>query len=73
MRFDLMRASLSSQMYRKTKVVCTMGPKCWSEEGLEALLDAGLGVARFNFSHGEHAAHQEVLDRFRKVRSPKHV
>ena len=42
-------------------------PKCWSEEGLGALLDAGLGVARFNFSHGEHAAHQEVLDRFRKV------
>eukprot|EP00966_Prymnesium_polylepis_P315289 7284926-Prymnesium_polylepis.1 len=44
-----------------------MGPKCWSEEGIGALLDAGLGVARFNFSHGEHAAHQEVLDRFRKV------
>ena len=52
---------------RKTKVICTMGPKCWSEEGIGALLDAGLGVARFNFSHGEHAAHQEVLDRFRKV------
>eukprot|EP00854_Cymbomonas_tetramitiformis_P018552 gene18553-22149_t len=44
-----------------------MGPKCWSEEKLAALLDAGMGVARFNFSHGEHAAHQEVLDRFRKV------
>ena len=49
------------------QVICTMGPKCWSEEGIGALLDAGLGVARFNFSHGEHAAHQEVLDRFRKV------
>eukprot|EP00294_Goniomonas_avonlea_P005538 CAMPEP_0114562686 /NCGR_PEP_ID=MMETSP0114-20121206/12670_1 /TAXON_ID=31324 /ORGANISM="Goniomonas sp, Strain m" /LENGTH=780 /DNA_ID=CAMNT_0001748405 /DNA_START=69 /DNA_END=2407 /DNA_ORIENTATION=+ len=56
---------------RKTKVLCTMGPKCWSAEGLAALLDAGLNVARFNFSHGEHAAHLEVLDRFRKVCSDK--
>ena len=48
-----------------------MGPKCWSEEGMGGLIDAGLGVARFNFSHGEHAAHQEVLDRFRKVCASK--
>eukprot|EP00854_Cymbomonas_tetramitiformis_P018551 gene18552-22148_t len=59
--------SQSLSPLRKTKIVCTMGPKCWSEEKLAALLDAGMGVARFNFSHGEHAAHQEVLDRFRKV------
>ncbi|PNG99389.1 Pyruvate kinase, cytosolic isozyme, partial [Tetrabaena socialis] len=52
---------------RKTKVVCTLGPACWSEEGLAALLDAGMDVARFNFSHGTHAAHQEVLDRLHKV------
>jgi pyruvate kinase len=38
--------------YRKTKTVCTMGPKCWSEEGMRSLLQAGMGVARFNFSHG---------------------
>eukprot|EP00966_Prymnesium_polylepis_P289358 6684177-Prymnesium_polylepis.1 len=44
-----------------------MGPKCWSEEGLSALIDSGMSIARFNFSHGDHAAHQEVLDRFRKV------
>ena len=53
---------------RKTKVVCTLGPACWSEEGLAALLDAGMNVARFNFSHGSHASHQEVLDRLKKVR-----
>jgi pyruvate kinase len=34
---------------RKTKIVCTMGPKCWSEEGLAKLLDAGMNVARLNF------------------------
>jgi pyruvate kinase len=44
-----------------------MGPASWSEEGLGKLLDAGMNVARFNFSHGTHAAHQEVLDRLRKV------
>jgi len=52
---------------RKTKIVCTLGPACWSEEGLGKLLDAGMNVARFNFSHGAHADHQAVLDRLRKV------
>ncbi|GIL58673.1 hypothetical protein Vafri_13670 [Volvox africanus] len=56
---------------RKTKIVCTLGPSCWSEEGLTQLLDAGMDVARFNFSHGTHAAHQEVLDRLRKVAEVK--
>lgn len=52
---------------RATNIFCTLGPACWSEEKLAGLLDAGLGVARFNFSHGNHADHQAVLDRFRKV------
>ena len=53
--------------HRETKIVCTLGPACWSEEGIEKLLDAGLNIARFNFSHGDHAGHQAVLDRFRTV------
>jgi pyruvate kinase len=53
--------------YRKTNIVCTMGPKCWSLDGMRELLRAGMGVARFNFSHGDHAAHQEVLDRFHEA------
>lgn len=56
---------------RKTKILCTMGPKCWSEEGFGKLLDAGLNVARFNFSHGDHQAQQEVLDRVRGVMAAK--
>jgi pyruvate kinase len=52
---------------RKTKIVCTMGPKCWDEENLGKLLDAGMNIARFNFSHGSHEAHFEVLERYRKV------
>ncbi|KAJ1479369.1 pyruvate kinase [Baffinella frigidus] len=56
---------------RKTKIVCTMGPACWSEETLGRLMDAGMNIARFNFSHGDHAGHGEVLERFRKVAAPK--
>lgn len=45
---------------RCTKIICTLGPSCWSEEGMSKLLDAGCDIVRFNFSHGDHAAHQEV-------------
>ncbi|XP_061945916.1 pyruvate kinase, cytosolic isozyme-like [Populus nigra] len=47
---------------RKTKIVCTLGPQSRSVEMTERLLRAGMNVARFNFSHGTHAYHQETLD-----------
>jgi len=56
---------------RRTKIVCTMGPACWSEEGLATLMDAGMNVARFNFSHGSQEGHHEVLERLRKVAAEK--
>eukprot|EP01052_Picozoa_sp_SAG31_P032185 SAG31_NODE_3503_length_4189_cov_1.900978_5_plen_110_part_01 len=43
----------TSAQKRKTKIFCTLGPACWSEEGLAGLLDAGMNVCRFNFSHGD--------------------
>lgn len=49
----------------KTKIVCTLGPSSRSVEMLEKLLRAGMNVARFNFSHGTHAYHQETLDNLR--------
>eukprot|EP00892_Ulva_mutabilis_P005713 jgi/Ulvmu1/3513/UM162_0020.1 len=52
---------------RATRVVCTLGPACWGEEGMAGLLAAGCDIFRFNFSHGDHAGHLEVLERFRKV------
>ena len=51
----------------QTKIICTMGPKCWNEEKIAGLLDAGMTIARFNFSHGTHEMHLEVLERYRKV------
>ena len=54
-------------MDKKTKIVCTIGPSTDAPGVLEAMLRAGMNVARFNFSHGsyeEHAARmQAVRDR----------
>ncbi|EOY31653.1 Pyruvate kinase family protein isoform 2, partial [Theobroma cacao] len=49
----------------KTKIVCTLGPASRSVPMIEKLLRAGMNVARFNFSHGSHAYHQETLDNLR--------
>ena len=43
---------------KKTKVVCTMGPNTNNRELLRKLIQNGMDVARFNFSHGDHAEHK---------------
>ena len=52
-------------MTRRAKIVCTMGPATSSEEGIAALLDAGMNVARMNFSHGDYADHEVIYHRLR--------
>ena len=52
-------------MTRRAKIVCTMGPATSSEEGVAALLDAGMNVARMNFSHGDYADHKVIYERLR--------
>lgn len=52
---------------RKVKIVCTLGPACASPEMLEALLEAGMNVARFNFSHGDHETHGKTLGMLRDM------
>ena len=54
---------------RKTKIVCTIGPACDSEEMLRAMMLAGMNVARLNFSHGTHDEHQRRIDRIKKLRT----
>ncbi len=52
---------------RKTKIICTIGPASESEEKLRELMQAGMNVARFNFSHGCHEEHKKKYDRVIKV------
>lgn len=52
---------------RRTKIVCTIGPATNSEERLEALIRAGMNVARLNFSHGKQEEHAAVIARIRAI------
>ncbi len=56
---------------RKTKIVCTIGPASRSEAVLAKLMDAGMNVARLNFSHGSHQEHGETIARIRAVAREK--
>eukprot|EP00984_Skeletonema_dohrnii_P023349 scaffold12432_cov103-Skeletonema_dohrnii-CCMP3373.AAC.1 len=56
---------------RKTKIICTLGPACWEVSQLEQLIEAGMNVARFNFSHGDHEGHKACLDRLRQASKNK--
>ena len=47
---------------RKTKIICTIGPASENPETLEELMKAGMNVARFNFSHGDHAEQKKRFD-----------
>lgn len=52
---------------RKTKIVCTMGPAVKNLDTIKSLLQAGMNIARFNFSHGDHAYHKEMVDIVKKA------
>ena len=54
-------------MERKTKIVATLGPASDSPEMIRKLIERGLNVARFNFSHGTHAEHEERFWTVRKI------
>src|SRR5438552_1221285 len=49
----------------KTKLVCTIGPASDSPEVIAQILQAGMNVARLNFSHGEFTQHKLVIERLR--------
>jgi pyruvate kinase len=51
----------------RTKIVCTIGPATNSPEKMRALIQAGMSVARVNFSHGDRATHRETIARLREV------
>ncbi len=50
---------------RKVKIVCTLGPSSSSPEKITALIEAGMDIARLNFSHGTHAFHAGLISTIR--------
>lgn len=52
---------------KKTKIVCTMGPSTEDINVLRQLVQNGMNVARFNFSHGSHEYHREMIGKVRQV------
>jgi len=54
---------------RKCKIICTMGPNQSTVESLVKLIEAGMNVARLNFSHGDHDTHGAMVQRIREASS----
>lgn len=55
-------------MLKKTKIVCTIGPASRDADTMREMLEAGMNVARLNFSHGTHEEHRKTIETFRRVR-----
>ncbi|TGZ84082.1 pyruvate kinase [Ascodesmis nigricans] len=53
--------------YRRTSIICTIGPKTNSVERINELRSAGLNIARMNFSHGTYEYHKSVIDNVREA------
>ena len=60
---------------KKTKIVCTMGPNTNDLGIMRTLVKEGMDIARFNFSHGDHAEQKERMDALKKIREEegKHI
>lgn len=63
----LVQRLLRQQILRHAKIVCTIGPASDSEPVLAQLIEAGMNVARLNFSHGEAGWHRTVYERIRRL------
>lgn len=55
----------------QSKIVCTLGPACGTKEKLVAMIDAGMTIARFNFSHGDHESHGKMLSLLREAQTER--
>ena len=55
-------------MMRKTKIVCTIGPATDEDDIMRRIMQAGMNVARFNFSHGDYETHQKRYEQVVRLR-----
>jgi pyruvate kinase len=58
---------VATRHHPRTKIVCTLGPSSNTRDAFKSLVDAGLNVARINFSHSTHETHARVIEMVRGV------
>ena len=56
---------------RRTKIICTLGPSSSDPVTVGKMLDAGMNVARLNFSHGTHESHRKYIDMIKEIRQQR--
>ena len=56
---------------KKTKIICTMGPNTNDESLMRKLVQNGMDIARFNFSHGDHEEQKGRMDMLKKIREKR--
>src|SRR5882724_4176361 len=64
---QLATSTTTAPTERRTKIVCTLGPATNSPDAIAALVEAGMDVARLNFSHGTREEHAAVYGRVREA------
>jgi pyruvate kinase len=62
---------VSGSLLRRTKIIGTLGPASSSRKIIRSMLDAGMDVVRLNFSHGDHASHDLLIDHVRRISRDK--
>lgn len=62
-----------SLSFRKTKIVATIGPASWEKSQLKSMIEAGLNVARLNFSHGDFQQHAKTVQAIREASEELHA
>ena len=68
-----MRSTARRLTLKKTKIICTLGPASCTKETISAMADAGMNVARLNFSHGTYEGHAAMMDLIKEVRRTKRI
>ena len=58
---------IKNELFRKTKIVGTIGPSCSSVLTLERMINAGMKIVRINFSHGTHREHASHIINIREA------
>lgn len=54
--------------FRKTKIICTIGPATDDDNVMRAMMQSGMNCARFNFSHGDHESHRQRFAQVARLR-----